>query len=176
MNALQILGLILFIISIAGILGFLFQAGKNTEEQEPYIKPAYTKEELENIKLAEELYNKDLRPVVVAKTKPAPPKTKQPTLTAETLPDKQPAFPHDTASKPVVAEELTVTEPEFVPSGLSRTPVSPEFPNIEKNTAKVFPPEAVINAEAVVETKKSKSEFPIDKPKKKRKYHPKAKK
>jgi hypothetical protein len=142
MTALQILGLILFIISMAGILGFLFQAGKNTEEQEPYIKPAYTQEELENIKLAEELYNKDLRPVVAKK------------------------------AKPVVAEELTVTEPEFVPSGLSRTPVSPEFPNIEKNTAKIFPPEAVINTEA----KKDKSEFPIDKPKKKRKYHPKTKK
>ena len=36
--------------------------------------PTYTKEELDNIKLAEELYNKDLRPIVAkkAKTKPAP--------------------------------------------------------------------------------------------------------
>jgi hypothetical protein len=153
MTALQILGLLLFIVSIAGVLGYLFQAGKNTEEQEPYIKPAYTKEELENIKLAEELYNKDLRPVVVKQAAPSIAKD----------------------IEPVVAEELNVTEPEFVPAGLSRTPVSPEFPNIEKNAAKIFPPEAVINTEAVQEPKKEKSEFPIDKPKKKRKYHPKVK-
>jgi len=132
MTALQILGLLLFIVSIAGILGYLFQAGKNTEEQEPYIKPAYTKEELENIKLAEELYNKDLRPVVVEK------------------------------AKPEVAKELEVTEPEFIAKVVE--------------TAKVLPPQATINAEAVIEVKKDKSEFPIDKPKKKRKYHPKAKK
>ena len=38
------------------------------------IELPYTKEELENIKLAEELYNKDLRPVVAkkVKAKPAP--------------------------------------------------------------------------------------------------------
>ena len=34
--------------------------------------PTYTKEELDNIKLAEELYNKDLRPIVAKKAKPAP--------------------------------------------------------------------------------------------------------
>ncbi len=68
----------------------------------------YTKEELENIKLAEELYNKDLRPVVAKK------------------------------AKTVQAPELEVIEPEFV-------------------------------------AKESKSEFPIDKPKKKRKYYPKKK-
>ena len=34
--------------------------------------PTYTKEELDNIKLAEELYNKDLRPIVTKKTKSAP--------------------------------------------------------------------------------------------------------
>ena len=45
----------------------------------------YTKEELENIKLAEELYNKDLRPVVAKKAKTIP------------------------------APELEVVEPEFAP-------------------------------------------------------------
>lgn len=95
--------------------------------------PTYTKEELENIKLAEELYNKDLRPVVAkkAKTKPAP--------------------------------ELEVVEPQFVAKVVE--------------TAKVFPPDATINLEAVKEVKESKPEFPIDKPaKKKRKYHRKNKK
>ena len=95
--------------------------------------PTYTKQELDNIKLAEELYNKDLRPIVArkAKTKPAP--------------------------------ELDVIEPEFVAKVVE--------------TAKVLPPDAVINAEALVEAKESKPEFPIDKPaKKKRKYHRKNKK
>ena len=42
--------------------------------------------------------------------------------------------------------------------------------------SKVFPEDAVINAEALVEVKESKPEFPIDKPaKKKRKYYPKKK-
>lgn len=86
--------------------------------------PTYTKEELDNIKLAEELYNKDLRPIVAkkAKAKPAP--------------------------------ELNVVEPEFVAKVVE--------------TAKVFPPDAAINLEALVETPK-----PV---KKKRKYHRKNKK
>jgi hypothetical protein len=133
MTALQIIGLIVFIVALAGVLGFLFQSGKDTQDDQPYIAPQYTKEELENIKLAEELYNKDLRPVVArkAKTKPAP--------------------------------ELEVIEPEFVEKVVE--------------IAKVFPPDATINVEAVKEVKESKSEFPIDKPvKKKRKYYPKNKK
>ena len=115
MNALQVLGLILFIVALAGVLGYLFQSVKDKEEEPTFITPEYTKEELENIKLVEELYDKDLRPIVTEKikTKPAP--------------------------------ELEVTEPEFV--------------------AKV--------TEIPQETK---SEFPIDKPKKKRKYYPKKKK
>lgn len=132
MTALQIIGLIAFIVALAGVLGFLFQAGKDTDDQEPYIKPAYTKEELDNIKLAEELYNKDLRPVVAKK------------------------------AKPVVAQELEVIEPQFVAKVVE--------------TAKVLPPDATINIEAVKEVKETKSEFPIDKPKKKRKYHRKTKK
>ena len=61
MTALQILGLLLFIVSIAGVLGYLFQAGSSKDNDQPYIAPTYTKQELDNIKLAEELYNKDLR-------------------------------------------------------------------------------------------------------------------
>jgi hypothetical protein len=89
---------------VAAYLTYTFH--KNDEQ--PTELP-YTKEELENIKLAEELYNKDLRPVVAKK------------------------------AKTVQAPELEVVEAEFVP-------------------------------------KESKSEFPIDKPvKKKRKYYPKKK-
>jgi len=135
MTALQVIALIALIVAIAGVISYLFQSGKHTDDQQTIETfTEYTKEELENIKLAEELYNKDLRPVVAkkAKTKPAP--------------------------------ELEVIEPEFVAKVVE--------------TAKVFPQDATINAEAVVEkVKESKPEFPIDKPtKKKRKYYPKNKK
>jgi hypothetical protein len=66
---------------IAGILVILiigayqltkYLAGGNTS---PDQKPLpYTKEELDNIKLVEELYNKDLRPEPVTKSKPQTPK------------------------------------------------------------------------------------------------------
>lgn len=124
MTALQIIGLLVLIISVACLLAFTFQSGKDKEEEFIFTTPEYTKEELENIKAAEEAYN-----------------------------------------KPVVAEELEVTEPEFVPKGLSSTPVAPEFPNIGKDLTKVFPPDATINTEEVVETPKPA--------KKKRKYYPK---
>ena len=123
MNALQIIGLIVFIVALAGVLGFLFQSRKDTQDELPTVE-TFTPEELENIKLAEELYNKDLRPVVAKKAKPAP--------------------------------ELEVVEPEFV-----------------AKEEKVFSDDAVINTEAIKEIKEAKSEFPIDKPKKKRKYYPK---
>jgi hypothetical protein len=68
------------IIAIAAYLTYTFHKSEDQPTELPY-----TKEELENIKLAEELYNKDLRPIVArkARTKPAP--------------------------------ELEVVEPEFVP-------------------------------------------------------------
>jgi hypothetical protein len=115
MNALQIIGLLVLIISVAGLLAFIFQSGKDKEEEFNFTTPEYTKEELENIKAAEEAYN-----------------------------------------KPVVAEELTVKEPEFI---------KPETVEKVVETAKVFPNDATINVEEVVETPK-----PI---KKKRKYYPK---
>ena len=119
--------LLAIIIAIAAYLTYSL----DKKDELPTV-PSYTKEELDNIKLAEELYNKDLRPVVArkAKRKPAP--------------------------------ELEVIEPEFVAKVVE--------------TAKVFPPDATINSEALVEVKESKPEFPIDKPaKKKRKYYPKKK-
>jgi hypothetical protein len=109
MTALQIIALIAFIIALAGVLGYFFQSGKSIQDEPPTIHP-YSKQELDNIKLAEELYNKDLRPVVVEKIKPK-----------------------------ASTKELEVVEPEFV-------------------------------------AKESKPEFPIDAPKKKRKYYPKKKK
>jgi hypothetical protein len=166
MSAIQIIELIVFIVIVAGILGYLFQSGKNTQDQEPYIKPAYTQEELENIKLAEELYNKDLRPIVVQAA---------PSIANDIEPVKPQAAAKKPKAKPVV--DIEVIEPEFVPVGLSRIPVAPEFADKVEDVTKVFPGDAVINTEGVQEkVKETKSEFPIDKPKKKRKYHPKAKK
>ena len=119
--------LLAIIIAIAAYLTYSL----DKKDELPTV-PTYTKEELDNIKLAEELYNKDLRPIVAKK------------------------------AKPVVAQELEVVEPEFVEKVVK--------------TSKVFPEDAVINAEALVEVKESKPEFPIDKPaKKKRKYYPKKK-
>lgn len=125
MNALQIIALLAIIVAVAGLAAFLFQAGSNSEDDQSYTPSEYTNEELQNIALAEQLYDKDLRPIV--------PPRKQPTLTNEELPDRQPAFPHNL----------------YPTSGSGST------------TAK---------------TKEAKPEFPIDKPKKKRKYHAKAKK
>jgi hypothetical protein len=116
---------VVILIAIIAIAAYLTHTLDKNDEQ-PTELP-YTKEELENIKLAEELYNKDLRPIVA---KPAP--------------------------------ELNVVEPEFVEKIVK--------------TSKVFPKDATINAEALVEAKENKPEFPIDKPKKKRKYYPKKKK
>jgi hypothetical protein len=95
------------VIAIAGALTYTLRKDDDDFLSSP---SAYTQEELDNIKLAEELYNKDLRPVVVEKTKPK-----------------------------ASTKELEVVEPEFV-------------------------------------AKESKPEFPIDAPKKKRKYYPKKKK
>ena len=60
------------LIAIIGIAAYLTKS-LDKDDELPTVPP-YTKEELNNIKLAEELYNRDLRPVVAkkAKTKPAP--------------------------------------------------------------------------------------------------------
>ena len=128
MTTLQIIGLIAFIVVLSGVLGYLFQ-NKKDEEEVTFTPPEYTKEELENIKLAEELYYKDLRPII------------------------------DKKAKPKVAIEIEVIEPEFVDKVVQ--------------TSKVLPPQATIDADVLKEVKQSKPEFPIDKPKKKRKYYPK---
>jgi hypothetical protein len=104
MTNLLIVAGVLAVITIAAYLIF-----NNKDKGQPIQTPSYTPEELENIKLAEELYNKDLRPIIAKK------------------------------SKPQAVKEINVVEPESL-------------------------------------TKESKPEFPIDKPKKKRKYYPKKKK
>ncbi len=79
MNTVLIVGLLLAVIGIAAYLTISL----DKKDELPTVPP-YTEEELENIKLAEELYNKDLRPVVAKKVKPTP------------------------------APELEVVEPEFI--------------------------------------------------------------
>jgi hypothetical protein len=65
---------VLILIVVIVVAAYLTHTLNKKDDDFPFITPVYTEEELENIKLAEELYNKDLRPVVAkkAKTKPAP--------------------------------------------------------------------------------------------------------
>ncbi len=74
---------VVILVAIIAIAAYLTHSLNQNDEQ-PTELP-YTKEELDNIKLAEELYNKDLRPAVAKK------------------------------AKVKVAKELKVVEPEFVP-------------------------------------------------------------
>jgi hypothetical protein len=117
MTALQIIGLIAFIVALAGVLGFLFQSGKdNTQQDQPSTTPEYTKEELDNIKLAEELYNKDLRPVVAkkAKTKPAPElEVVEPEFVAKVVETSKVLPPEATINVQAVEEKVKESKPEF---------------------------------------------------------------
>ena len=63
-----VIAILVVVITIAGVVIYTL----SKDNILPFINPTYTKEELENIKLAEELYNKDLRPIVAKKTKLAP--------------------------------------------------------------------------------------------------------
>ena len=127
MTALQIIGLIAFIVALAGVLGFLFQSGKDTQDEPPTVPP-YTKEELDNIKLAEELYNKDLRPVVAkkAKTKPAPElEVIEPEFVAKVV-ETAKVFPPDATInvETLVAKATGTDEVQVAPVKESK----PEFP------------------------------------------------
>ena len=86
--------LLVVIIAIAAYLTYSL----DKKDELPTL-PTYTKEELDNIKLAEELYNKDLRPIVAkkAKTKPAP---ELEVVEAEFVPKEvKPEFPIDKPAK-----------------------------------------------------------------------------
>jgi len=63
---------VVILVALIAIAAYLTHT-LDKDDELPTVTP-YTKEELDNIKLAEELYNKDLRPVVAkkVKTKPAP--------------------------------------------------------------------------------------------------------
>jgi hypothetical protein len=61
MNALQITVLVVLVISLAAVMSYLFYEAKPNQDSNQYTPPPYTQDELDNIKLAEELYNKDLR-------------------------------------------------------------------------------------------------------------------
>jgi hypothetical protein len=120
----------LTIIFIAIYHSVKYLSNKHPEPVQEPTPEEYTKEELDNIKLAEELYNKDLRQVVAKKA-----------------PKKEKVEEQVEAMRKVVDAHDTLV----------------------KEIAKVTP-------EVVKEEKPVKSEFPIDKPKKKRKYYPKKKK
>jgi hypothetical protein len=98
--------LLVLIIVVGGLISYLLQRGKDQNDSQPYTPPAYSKEELDNIKLAEELYNKDLRPVV------------------------------DKKAKPRVAKEIEVIEPEFVDKVVRTSKVLPSQATIDADVLK----------------------------------------
>lgn len=79
MTNLLIVAGVLIVLTVVAYLVF-----NNKNKSQSTQTPSYTPEELENIKLAEELYNKDLRPEIANK------------------------------ANPVVAEEINVVEAQFV--------------------------------------------------------------
>ena len=121
---------VIILIGVIAIAAYLTRTLDKKDEL-PTV-PTYTKEELDNIKLVEELYNKDLRTTVAKK---APKKEK------------------------VVEQVETIAEV-----------ITPEVIEKVVEIAKVTPETTTVNIEAAVEV--TKPEFPIDKPKKKRKYYP----
>jgi len=85
------------VIAIAAYLTYTFHKNEDQPTIETFTE--YTKEELENIKLAEELYNKDLRPVVAKKVK-AKPAPELEVVEAEFVPKEvKPEFPIDKPKK-----------------------------------------------------------------------------
>ena len=80
MTTIQVIILLTIIVASVVVAAFLYKSARNIQH-EPL---TYTDDELENIKLAQQLFNKDLRPVVAKKAKVR------------------------------VAKELNVVEPQFV--------------------------------------------------------------
>lgn len=146
MNVLQIIGLLALIVVAAGLLGYYFQSGENQPVEESTPDSTYTQEELENIKLAEELYDKDLR-------------TETPQPTTE-----------------IKAEDIAITEPEliakqFTPDGIVTNVSTFEVISTDPEIIPVDQP----SESTTVPSEKPKPESPVEKPKKKRKYYPKKK-
>ena len=128
--------IILVLVIVAGTAGLAYYMQRGTKTMSEF-KADFdnNKEAQELVELSKELYNKDLRPIVVKK---APKKDK---VTEQVEAMKKVVEAHDT-----LVEEISKVSPE-VPEGIVEEPVK----------------------------KEPKPEFPIDKPKKKRKYYPKKK-
>jgi hypothetical protein len=122
MTIIEIIVLILAIVGLAGVIGYQLTKGQ------PSLKDMV--QDIKAEQVANELYNKDLRPT----------------------PEKKAPKKREVTSQDITQEVIKkVVE-----------------------IAKVTPEAATVNLEAVVEkVKETKPEFPIDKPKKKRKYYPK---
>jgi len=127
MTIIEVFVLILLIVLVAGLAAY--QVGKSYPPMKDMVKDVKDIEVIAN-QVANELYNKDLRPIAAKKT----PKKKE-----------------------VTSEDIT---PEVIDAVISK--------------AKITLNEASLDLKEVIkEVKETKSEFPIDKPKKKRKYYPK---
>lgn len=129
MTIIEIIVLIFMIVLVAGVVGYQVTKGKpSLKDMVQDVKDIEVKTE----QVANELYNKDLRPVAAKK----------------------------------VSKKVEVTSQDITQEVIEKV----------VEIAKVTPEATTVNLEAVVEkVKETKLEFPIDKPKKKRKYYPKKK-
>lgn len=146
MTAIEIFTLVLVILFVAVVVGYNYSKHKGSlKDMIQDVKDIGVQAE----QVANELYNKDLRPTPPKK---APKKDK---VTQQVEAMKKVVEAHDT-----LVEEINKITPEVVEKVVE--------------IAKVLPQAATVSVEAVVEkVKQTKPEFPIDKPKRKRKYYPK---
>jgi paraquat-inducible protein B len=150
MTIIEIIVLILTIVGLAGVIGYQLTKGQ------PYLKDMVqdVKDiEVKTEQVANELYNKDLRPIVAKKA----PKKEKVIEQVESM--KKVIDAHDT----LFEEIARVTSQDITQEVVEKV----------VEIAKITPEATTVNLEAAVEkVKETKSEFPIDKPKKKRKYYP----
>lgn len=152
MTVIEIFTLILIVFFVAVGVGYNYSKHKGSlKDMIQDVKDI----EVQAEQVANELYNKDLRPIVAKK---APKKEK--VVDIETLVAKATGTDEiSTATNQVPSQDITQEVVEKI-----------------VQVAKITPEEATIEVQPVIEkVKETKPEFPIDKPKRKRKYYPKKK-
>jgi len=107
-----IIVLIVSILVVGVAISYLLQNSKDENKSQDYTPPAYSAEELDNIKLAEELYNKDLRPAIAKKAKTKVPKQITPQV-VEKVVELAKVFPDDAAINLEAVKNVKESKPEF---------------------------------------------------------------
>lgn len=107
-----IIVLIVSILVVGVAISYLLQNSKDENKSQDYTPPAYSSEELDNIKLAEELYNKDLRPAIARKAKTKVTKQITPQV-VEKVVELAKVFPDDAAINLEAVKNVKESKPEF---------------------------------------------------------------